>query len=98
MRKSLVLYLTTALLAAVGLLGAGKPPLRLIRSIPMPGFEGCDFDHFDYDLKGNRLFLAAEDHNTVEVFNLRSGKPLHSIKGFNHPHGIVFLPIRTSSS
>ena len=92
MRKSLVLYLTTALLAAAGLLAEGKPPLRLIRSIPMPGFEGCDFDHFDYDLKGNRLFLAAEDHNTVEVFNLRSGKPLHSIKGFNHPHGIVFLP------
>lgn len=92
MRKSVVVYLTTALLAAAGLLAEGKPPLRLIRSIPMPGFEGCDFDHFDYDLKGNRLFLAAEDHNTVEVFNLRSGKALRSIKGFNHPHGIVFLP------
>jgi DNA-binding beta-propeller fold protein YncE len=57
----------------------------------MPGFEGCDFDHFDSDLTGNRLMLAAEDHNTVEVFNLRTGKHLRSIMGFDHPHGIVFL-------
>src|SRR4029077_5658210 len=92
MKKSYAMFLITMLIAALGVLAEGKPPLRLIRSIPMPGFEGCDFDHFDYDLKGNRLFLAAEDHNTVEVFDLRSGKPLRSIKGFNHPHGIVFLP------
>src|SRR5215469_9591683 len=91
MRKLYALFLVAMLVVALGVLAAGKPPLRLIRTVPMPGFEGCDFDHFDYDLKGNRLFLAAEDHNTVEVFNLRSGKRLHSITGFDHPHGIVFL-------
>ena len=91
MKKSYAIFLITMLVAALGVLAEGKPPLRLIRTVPMPGFEGCDFDHFDYDLKGNRLFLAAEDHNTVEVFNLRSGKRLHSITGFDHPHGIVFL-------
>jgi DNA-binding beta-propeller fold protein YncE len=92
MRKSPAFYLITVLMVAVGLLAEGKPPLRLVRAIPMPGFEGCDFDHFDSDLKGNRLILAAEDHNTVEVFDLRSGKRLRSITGFDHPHGIVFLP------
>jgi DNA-binding beta-propeller fold protein YncE len=92
MRKSYALCLMALLVVALSVLAQGKLPLRLVRSIPMPGFEGCDFDHFDYDLKGNRLFLAAEDHNTVEVFNLRSGKPLRSITGFDHPHGIVFLP------
>jgi DNA-binding beta-propeller fold protein YncE len=91
MRKRFALYLITALVVAVGLLAEGKPPLRLVRTIPMPGFEGCDFDHFDSDRKGNRLILAAEDHNTVEVFDLRSGKHLRSIMGFDHPHGIVFL-------
>src|ERR1700730_10468454 len=68
-----------------------KAPLKLITTTPLPGFSG-DFDHFAVDLKGNRLFLAAEDHKTVEVFELRSGKPLHSITGFGQPHAILFLP------
>jgi len=32
----------------------------------MPGFTG-DFDHFGLDLKGNRLFLAAETENSRGV-------------------------------
>ena len=61
-----------------------KLPLKLVATIPMPGFTG-DFDHFGLDLKGNRLFLAAEDQKTVEVFDLRTGARLHSIEGFGHP-------------
>jgi DNA-binding beta-propeller fold protein YncE len=68
-----------------------KAPLKLIGTTPLPGFSG-DFDHFTADLKGNRLFLTAEDHKTVEVFDLRSGKSLHSITGFEEPHAMVFLP------
>jgi WD40 repeat protein len=68
-----------------------KAPLKLIATTPLPGFSG-DFDHFGLDLKGNRLFLAAEDHKTVEVFDLKTGKPLHSITGFGQPHAIVYLP------
>jgi DNA-binding beta-propeller fold protein YncE len=66
-------------------------PLRLIGTVDMPGVEG-DFDHFAVDLKGNRLFLAAEEHHSVEVFDLKSGKPVHSIKGFDTPHSILYLP------
>lgn len=68
-----------------------KSSLKLIATTPLPGFSG-DFDHFAVDLKGNRLFLAAEDHKTVEVFELRSGKSIHSITGFGQPHAILFLP------
>src|ERR1700694_4603880 len=67
-----------------------KPPLMLVATTPLPGFSG-DFDHFALDLKGKRLFLTAEDHKTVEVFDLE-GKPLHSITGFGQPHGALFLP------
>ena len=42
------------------------PPLRLIKTIFLPGYVG-DFEHFAADIKGNRLFLIAEDHKTVEV-------------------------------
>jgi len=92
MRKSYGLFLIALLAIALSVLAQGKPPLRLVRSVPMPGFEGGDFDHFEADLKGNRLFLAAEDHKTVEVFNLRTGKHLHSIAVPGNPHGIVYVP------
>jgi DNA-binding beta-propeller fold protein YncE len=67
-----------------------KLPLKLIATTPMPGFTG-DFDHFGLDLKGNRLFLASEDQKTVEVFDLQTGKRLHSIKGFGQPLTMAFL-------
>src|ERR1700741_2300526 len=68
-----------------------RQPLKLVATTPLPGFSG-DFDHFAVDLKGNRLFLAAEDHKTVEVFDLHTGKPLHSITGSGQPHAILFMP------
>ena len=70
---------------------ADKAPLRLVGTIRMPGIEG-DFDHFSVDVKGNRLFLAAEEHHTIEVFDLHSGKMVHSITGFDTPHSIVYVP------
>jgi hypothetical protein len=67
-----------------------KQPLKLVTTTPLPGFSG-DFDHFALDLKGKRLFLTAEDHKTVDVFDLE-GKHLHSITGFGQPHAALFLP------
>ncbi len=66
-------------------------PLRLLRTIELPGIEG-DFDHFGVDLKGGRLFLTAEDHSSVEVFDLKTGKHIHSINGLKTPHYVRFLP------
>jgi DNA-binding beta-propeller fold protein YncE len=67
-----------------------KQPLKLVATTPLPGFTG-DFDHFGLDLKGKRLFLAAEDHKTVDVFDLE-GKYLHGITGFGQPHAILYMP------
>ena len=76
---------------AVHVNAQGKPPLKLVATTPLPGFSG-DFDHFGVDLKGNRLFLTAEEHQTVEVFDLKTGKRIHSITGFEEPHAMVYLP------
>jgi DNA-binding beta-propeller fold protein YncE len=65
-------------------------PLRLLEAVPLPGFSG-DFDHFAVDEKGDRLFLAGEDHKTVEVFDLKTGRRLKSIPGFGTPHSIIYL-------
>src|ERR1700676_4025572 len=67
-----------------------KLPLKLVATTTLPGFTG-DFDHFGLDLKGKRLFLAAEDHKTVEVFDV-DGTRLRSIAGFGQPHAILYLP------
>jgi DNA-binding beta-propeller fold protein YncE len=66
-------------------------PLQLLRAVPLPGFSG-DFDHFAVDEKGHRLFLAGEDHKTVEVFELKTGRRLKSIAGVGTPHSIFYLP------
>ena len=96
--------LSRTLMAAVGLLFLGQAhaqtavasntaaaPLTLLSQADLPGYSG-DFDHFAYDVKGNRLFLAAEDHGTLEVFDLRSGKHLQTIAGFDTPHSIFYVP------
>jgi hypothetical protein len=70
---------------------ANSPALRLLASTPLPGISG-DFDHFAVDEQGHRLFLAGEDHKTIEVFDLASGKHLKSINGFGAPHSIFYLP------
>lgn len=67
-----------------------KSPMKLVATTPLPGFTG-DFDHFAVDLKGKRLFLTAEDHKTVEVFDL-DGKRIKSIEGFGQPHAIHVMP------
>lgn len=65
--------------------------LHLQATIPIPNVKGA-FDHFAADVKGNRLFLAAEDHKSVEVFDLATARHLRSITGFDTPHSILYVP------
>src|ERR1019366_3311947 len=78
-------------------LGAMAPPVllpqeassvKLIQSVDLPGYSG-DFDHFAVDYDRNRLLLAAEDHGTLEVFDLRTSAHLRSVDGFGNPHSIL---------
>jgi hypothetical protein len=71
--------------------GAGTAVLSLAGRTELPGYSG-DFDHFAVDRESNRLFLAAEDHGSIEVFDLRSGKHLRTVGGFETPHAI--FPVR----
>jgi DNA-binding beta-propeller fold protein YncE len=59
----------------------------------LPGYTG-DFDHFAADVRHNRLFLAAEDHGTLEVFDLASGAHLSTLQGVESPHAPLYLPSR----
>lgn len=90
-----LLLLLTALMgvniSALHIEGQNTAPLLLKGSVELPGYTG-DFDHFAVDQARGRLLLAAEDHGTVEVFDLNSGKHLQTIKGFETPHSILIRP------
>ena len=95
MRKSAIAGMATF----TALLGAGMStglaqatgPLKLQWTATLPGYSG-DFDHFAVDRVRGRLLLAAEDHATLEIFNLDSGKHLRTIQGFDAPHTILIRP------
>src|SRR5712691_1759042 len=91
MSKSNVIFWALLLVTAVSVNAQGNAPLKLLHTTPLPGFKG-DLDHSAVDLKGNRLFVTAEVHKTVEVFDLKTGERIHSITGFGTPHEILFRP------
>ncbi|WP_077037993.1 YncE family protein [Pelomonas sp. KK5] len=84
-------------IAAALLLGTtgfahAEQALKPLGRTDLPGYDG-DFDHFGADLKGNRLFLAGEDGGTLEVFDLRSGAHLKTVKDMETPHAIHYEPM-----
>lgn len=86
-----MLSVAVSIFLSVMAMASENTPLRLVTSVDLPKYSG-DFDHFAADVSGNRLFLAAEDHGTLEVFDLQSTKWLRTIKGFDVPHSILYLP------
>ncbi len=66
-------------------------PLKLVQKIPLPAVKGR-IDHISVDLQGKRLFLAALGNGTMEVIDLASAKPLHTITGFKDAQGALFVP------
>ena len=90
MRRA-VLSVAASIVLSMMAMASEATPLKLLTSVDLPKYSG-DFDHFAADVSGNRLFLAAEDHGTLEVFDLQSSKWLKTIKGFDTPHSILYLP------
>jgi DNA-binding beta-propeller fold protein YncE len=89
-------FLVTSLVVTgiPALLAQGTPSVKLIHSVDLPGYSG-DFDHFAVDFDRNRLLLAAEDHGTLEVFDLKTSAHLRTVSGFGNPHSIL---VRKGSS
>src|SRR6516225_4304913 len=65
-------------------------PLRLVQTIQIPGLHDGTFDHFQVDLPGQRLFVAAEDNSAVTVIDLRTNRQVCSFKVPYTPHSIAY--------
>ena len=85
------LALAGTLSAAVALAAPSHQPLVLTHRSDLPGYDG-DFDHLFADVGQNKLFVAAEDHGSVEVFNLKTGKHLKTLTTFKTPHAFFLVP------
>ncbi|HWF96053.1 MAG TPA: hypothetical protein VG291_13935 [Xanthobacteraceae bacterium] len=69
-----------------------EPMPKLIGYITLPNLEGW-MDHLAVDLKGQRLFVPGEHQKTIEVVDLRAGKAIHTITGFDGaPRKTLYLP------
>jgi DNA-binding beta-propeller fold protein YncE len=86
--RNLSLVLSLSSLVAQASFGQAQSSVKLIKSVDLVGYTG-DFDHFAVDYDRNRLLLAAEDHGTVEVFDLKTSAHLRTVKGFGNPHSIL---------
>jgi DNA-binding beta-propeller fold protein YncE len=82
----------TMILAVLGVAGRaqGATPLKLLETFKLsPDIKG-NFDHFAVDLKTNRLFATPEGYKAVLVFDVQSGKLIHTIRGIEKPHAILY--------
>jgi DNA-binding beta-propeller fold protein YncE len=70
--------------------GQEASALKLAQTLTLPSDIKGNFDHFGVDLKGNRLFATPEGYKAVLVFDLKSGKPIHTIKGIGKPHAVLY--------
>ncbi|HEV2425343.1 MAG TPA: hypothetical protein VGZ29_10995 [Terriglobia bacterium] len=93
--KKLMLALCAAALVVGAIAGAAAAqqsaaPLKLVTTFKMPAAVKGNFDHFGVDLPGNRLFATAERYKAVLVFDLKSGKLIHTITGIGIPHAVLY--------
>jgi len=65
-------------------------PLKLVQTIKLPADVKGHFDHFEIDLKNQRLFATPEDYKAVLVIDLKTGKLAHTIRGVEKAHAVLY--------
>ncbi len=84
----------SAVLAAaslgIGVAEASAQSLVLERRIELPSVTGR-IDHMTVDEQGGRLFVAALGADSVEVLDLRAGRPIGRITSLHEPQGVLYM-------
>ncbi|PYU21073.1 MAG: hypothetical protein DMG30_18675 [Acidobacteria bacterium] len=91
MKPSIALVSILLLGLAVHAQNSSTPPLKLVQKIPLPGVPGA-LDHMGIDVRGRRLFIPAEQHQTVEVVDLKAGKRIRTLSDVLWPSTIAYNP------
>src|SRR5216683_3474289 len=90
MKRWLLMFVTVFI--AFGAYGHSEEsgPLKLVQTIKLPADVKGHFDHFEIDLKNHRLFATPESYKAVLVFDLKTGKLAHTIRGIDKPHAVLY--------
>lgn len=89
MRKLLLLSLGVALMQGAATAASVAPsPYRLLSTTPVPAMPEGDWDQLVADIATNRLYVAAEDGDAMDMFDLTTGALLKSVPA-NSPHKAV---------
>lgn len=65
--------------------------LELSQTITLAQVKG-GFDLMAIDNAGHRLFVAAQENNSLEVLDLEAGKLARSVPGMKQPKGVLYVP------
>ena len=93
--KTLLIFLLTVgcISSAIGQVNDSNvaAPLELATSIPLPNVTGR-IGHLCYNSKQQQIYVAALGNNTLEVLDFQNKKKISSIKSFEQPQGVEFMP------
>jgi len=90
MKKLFLILIVAFALFGVKMQCQEASPLKLVQTLKLPPEVKGNFDHFAIDLKGGRLFATPEDYKAVVVFDLKTGKLIHTIIGIERPHAVLY--------
>jgi DNA-binding beta-propeller fold protein YncE len=90
------LLLTTPAVVLAALTGpplsaADPERLNLVQTVQLEGAAGR-LDHFALDAEGGRLFVANLSNNSLDVIDLKAGKPVKQIPDQKKVQGIAYAP------
>ena len=90
MKKYFLFLMIVFIALGIKVQGQEKAPLKLVQTITLPAAVKGHFDHFEVDLKGGRLFATPEAYKSVLVFDLKTGKLIHTIGGIGKSHAVLY--------
>jgi DNA-binding beta-propeller fold protein YncE len=66
---------------------------RLVQTIPIPNVNGR-IDHMAIDIRGQKLFVAELENNSLDIVDLSTARRIHSIRDARlaQPQGVIFIP------
>jgi hypothetical protein len=90
MRCGSVFFLTLVLSSLPPALSQESRSLVLSQTIIVPQVQG-GFNHMSVDVEHMRLFVAAPTNNTLEIVDLKTGKPWRTLEG-GKPAAVRYAP------
>src|SRR5438132_349778 len=69
---------------------ADPPPLELVQTIDLKGPSG-KLDHFALDAKRDRLLVANQVNNSLDIVDLKAGKLLKQVPGQDDISGVAYV-------